>query len=79
MNLNNRYDIIFHLGPVIVPRSDGVRPSLHFNDSWRQKSDMALLSIFKMFGQHNVIEIEDQTLEDRVKKCYNYLLQLKKD
>ncbi len=73
MNLNSRYDIIFHLNPILELKDDGVRPDLHFDEQWRQKSNAALLSIFKMFGQHNVVEIKEKDLNERVKKCLNLI------
>jgi nicotinamide riboside kinase len=64
--LGNRYDLIVHLAPVIQPIEDGVRPALHFDKTWRDKSDSSLLTIYRMFGQKNVIEITSMDIKERV-------------
>ncbi|MDD5650483.1 MAG: AAA family ATPase [Candidatus Nanoarchaeia archaeon] len=73
LNLNSRYDIIFHLDPSVEPKDDGVRPDLHFDAQWRQKSNTDLLGIFKMFGQQNVVEIKEKDLDERIKKCLSLM------
>lgn len=67
--INNRYDIVFHLEPILNPKVDGVRPELHFNEEWRKKSNSTLLGLFNMFGQKNVIVIKENALEERIASC----------
>jgi len=67
--INNRYDIIFHLEPVLDPKVDGVRPELHFVEEWRKRSNSTLLGLFNMFGQKNVIVIRKNSLEERITSC----------
>jgi len=45
----SRYDIIFHLPPILKPVEDGVRAEEHFQDDWREKSDSMIVSIFQIF------------------------------
>lgn len=73
INLNNRYDYIFHLNPDIKPVKDGVRPAEHFDEVWRLHANSSILSNFKVFGQDNVIEIKNDNIDERISKCLEVL------
>jgi len=56
-----RYDIIFHLPPFFKPVEDGVRAEEHFQDSWREKSDSMIISIFQIF-KPRIFVVEKQRI-----------------
>jgi len=71
--LNNRYDYIFHLCPVIDPLKDKVRPDLHYDQEWRDRTNSIILSVFNFFGQKNIVVISNKDINDRVAICLKYL------
>lgn len=71
--LNNRYDVVFHLNPVIEPVNDGVRPELHFDKQWREKSNSIVLNLLSMFGQKKIVEITCIDMNERVDICLGNL------
>lgn len=79
VKLNNpipRYDAIFHLGPILKPVNDGVRPEQHFDESWRQKADMMIRSTMEIFKPANFFLINGENLESRVSICIHSLEKL---
>jgi len=74
INTPQRYDIIFHLPPVIKPVSDGVRPARDFDEKWRAAADAKITFILKeLFPCKNFIEITSVTMDDRVKECLKHM------
>lgn len=63
--LTPRYDLVIHLDPILKPVEDGVRPNLHFNEDWRNRSNNLIKEIFKIF-KHKFIIIKSINLNDRV-------------
>lgn len=71
-----RYDIIFHLRPTNKPVNDGIRPDEHFNDEWRNKSDIMIQAIMGIFKPCNFIILEQTNFEDRVSFCIEKIKEL---
>ena len=70
LNTPPRYDIIFHLPPVIEVVADGVRPAQHLNEEWRKQADLNIRYICKnLFPPRKWIEVTPLSIEDRVKFC----------
>jgi nicotinamide riboside kinase len=69
LNCPHRYDIIFHLPPIWKPVQDGVRPTEHFDESWRTEADLMLQFIFKLFPPRHFITLKTNTLDSRVDEC----------
>jgi nicotinamide riboside kinase len=61
-----RYDIIFHLPPVLKPIEDGVRPDLHFKDDWRLQTNSRIKSTFDIFRPVKFYEIDELTISEHV-------------
>lgn len=77
LNCPQRYDIIFHLCPILKPLKDGVRPELHFDEKWRDEADNKIQSIFKMlFPPKHFITLESISFEDRVNECIEHVLKI---
>jgi nicotinamide riboside kinase len=66
-----RYDIIFHLCPILKPVNDGVRPEQHFKDEWRNKTDLMIKATMNIFKPKKFLIMEQELLEDRVSFCIN--------
>jgi nicotinamide riboside kinase len=64
-----RYDIIFHLTPELKPSEDGVRPSLHFDDKWREKADILVRSVSEIFRPGHFYLVEQTDLDKRADFC----------
>lgn len=76
-NLGTRYDIIFYLPyNAFKPVKDGVRPDLHLDDSWRDKTDRMIRSTLEMFPPKKLVEIKEVSLYNRVGECMENLKQL---
>lgn len=73
LNQIPRYDIIFHLPPVLKPVRDGVRSELQFSDEWRREADLRLLSIFYIFPPRKLITLHSKTDEERVKEAIEHI------
>jgi hypothetical protein len=70
LNTPPRYDIIFHLPPVIEVVADGVRPAQHLDSEWRKEADVNIKYICKnLFPPKKWIEVTPLSIEDRVKFC----------
>jgi len=76
LNIPNRYDIIFHLPPILKPVNDGIRAEHHFDDNWRNNTDYNIRFVFDMFKPKKFITVDGNTIEDRVKFCVNKLYGL---
>lgn len=67
-----RYNIIFHLDPILKPIKDGIRLDLHFNETWRKEKNevirVTFREIFKPRIYHVIIE---ESLASRVKESLN--------
>lgn len=72
INFPPRYDIIFHLPPIWKPSHDGVRPDIHFEDSWREESDNRIQFIFKLFPPKHFYTIKGNTLDERIEECLSF-------
>ena len=72
-NLPKRYDLIFHLPPIIKPVQDGIRPETHFDEGWRNDADATIRFIFKQFKPNNFVCLESTNLEDRVDESMHYI------
>jgi nicotinamide riboside kinase len=64
-----RYDIVFHLCPVLKPVDDGVRSEQQFDDSWRTRADLMIRSIMNIFKPVEFYTLEQTDLEARVEFC----------
>lgn len=76
LNCPQRYDIVFHLPPILKPVKDGVRPDLHFDDDWREDADMKIKFIFNLFPPKQFVTLKSVKLEDRVNESIEYVLKL---
>jgi nicotinamide riboside kinase len=66
-----RYDIIFHLSPLLIPVDDGVRAKEHFDDAWRTKADSMIKMTMGIFKPKEFHSIEFIGLDERVNFCLN--------
>ncbi len=74
INTPQRYDIIFHLPPVLKPVADGVRPERDFNDEWRAKADSKIKFILEnLFPCKEFITIETVEMDARIKECLTHM------
>ncbi len=74
LNAPPRYDIIFHLPPVIECVNDGVRPAQHLDTEWRKQADINIRYICQtLFPPKKWIEVTPISIEDRVKFCCDEL------
>lgn len=72
-----RYDIIFHLPPVLQPVDDGVRAPIHFDAEWRNQADIKLKFIFEMiFKPAYMKTILDKDMDLRTRAVINTLKAL---
>lgn len=69
----HRYDMIFHLPPLLEPVDDGVRARDHLNSEWRVSADRMIVSTMNIFPPKNYLEITETSLEARVKACTDVL------
>jgi len=76
LNYPSRYDVVFHLPPILEPIRDGVRADHHFDQVWRKEADEKIKFIFKMFPPRKFIELKKVEMSDRVEECFNYLKYL---
>lgn len=72
LNCPRRYDIIFHLPPVLEPIRDGVRSEQQFDSNWRKEADNKLQLIFDIFPPKKFITINSTDLDDRVNECLGH-------
>lgn len=78
--LNNpqpRYDIIFHLPPVLKPVQDGVRPASNFDPHWREQADKELQSVFQIFKSHLFHTVQATNMSDRLIECMGVIRTVK--
>ena len=68
-NPRPRYDIIFHLPPLLKPVDDGVRPASNFDPHWREKANNSLLGVFEVFKPYLFFTVDLPNLEMRVEWC----------
>lgn len=64
-----RYDIIFHLPPVLTPVDDGIRGAEQFDSSWRNEADIQLMAIARFFNPVVLYEVASVEMSDRVSEC----------
>lgn len=69
----HRYDMIFHLPPVVNPVDDGVRVSQHLNSKWRETANKMIVTTMNIFPPKNYREITSTSLEERVDECIDIL------
>lgn len=74
LNRPRRYDIIFHLPPIIEVVNDGVRPEKHCDPAWRAEADNSIQFIFKtLFPPKKFVVMEATDLKARVNFCNKVL------
>lgn len=73
LNVPRRYDIVFHLPPVVVPVDDNIRVAQHLDDSWRKEADALIPFIFKLFPPKRFVVVKSATILERVEECLGYL------
>ena len=73
---NARYDVIFHLPPVIAAIDDGVRAKNHLDNNWRKEADEMIRSTLKIFPPKKYIEVKSTSLSDRVDECISILKKI---
>lgn len=71
-----RYDVIFHLPPVLNPIEDGIRSSEQFDPTWRADADAELRATFRCFKPCLFYTVKALRIEDRVKECMAVLESL---
>jgi len=64
-----RYDIIFHLNPILKPVDDGIRKIEQLDDSWREQSNILIKAVMTIFKPTQFLEINTPILEERVNFC----------
>lgn len=75
-NENKRYDIVFHLPPVLKPKRDGIRSEEQFDPAWREKADEEILSIFRIFKPRHLITLHSVTEPERVQEAINHIKKI---
>lgn len=78
LNTTPRYDVIFHLPPVVTPVKDGVRPEYQFEQAWREEADKRLLSLFYIFKPRKLVTLKTVKVDDRVKEAIGILHEYKR-
>lgn len=73
LNQVPRYDIIFHLPPILKPVKDGIRADHHFDDEWRRVADVRLQAMFHVFPPKKMITLQSTSVEDRVKEAIHHI------
>ena len=68
-----RYDVIFHLPPVLKPIDDGIRQQEQFEQGWREKADWRIQYVFDLFPPRHFITIKSIGMNDRVEECLQIL------
>lgn len=78
MKNNNprRYDIIFHLPPVIKPVKDGIRADYQFDKEWREKFNNQILGTFNLFRPENFVIINESSLNGRAEFALEKIKEL---
>jgi nicotinamide riboside kinase len=71
-----RYDVVFHLCPILKPVHDGVRPEEHFDEAWRKKADMMIQATMEIFKPSKFFIVEQHDLENRVSFCISKIEEL---
>lgn len=72
-----RYDIIFHLPPVVEPVDDGVRKLEHLDQHWRAENDVKLKFIFEtIFKPRILMTINEKDIDERAKVILEELKRL---
>lgn len=71
-----RYDIIFHLPPILKPVKDGIRIATHFEDEWREKMNRRLLAIAEIFPPKKLITINSVGIDERIEECMVHIEQM---
>ena len=64
-----RYDIIFHLLPVLKPVDDGIRLEEHFDEAWRKEADIMIKSTMIIFKPAHFYILEQKDLNTRTNFC----------
>ncbi len=71
-----RYNIIFHLTPVLNPIDDGVRAKEHLDPLWRADADRHIKFIFELlFKPKHIYVIDNVNMEYRI----NFIIETLKD
>ena len=78
VNMPPRYDLIFHLPPILKPVKDGVRADIHFDEEWRAKADIKIQFIFDLFPPRKIVSITSSGMMDRVNECMSYMDEMVK-
>ena len=74
LNEEYRYDIIFHLPPVIKLVDDGVRGQV--SDEERIIDDRFIRSLFDIFPPKHFVVIDDTDMDKRIEHCVNEISKL---
>jgi len=69
----HRYDMIFHLPPVVEPVDDGVRVPQHLDPKWREAANRMIVTTMNIFPPKNYFEITSTSLDQRVDDCIDIL------
>lgn len=72
-NYPSRYDIIFHLPPVLKPVEDGVRIKEHFDEEWRKEADYKIRFIFKLFPPKKFVALQSTGIMERVEESLEHI------
>lgn len=76
LNVPRRYDIVFHLPPVMAAVDDNVRSAEQLDERWRKEADSLIPFIFKLFPPKKFIVVDSIGLLDRVMECFEHLKAL---
>lgn len=70
LNMPPRYDLIFHLSPLVRPVDDGVRKKEYFDEEYRDiMNERILVTIRDIFPPILLIEVASEDLQERIKHC----------
>jgi nicotinamide riboside kinase len=76
LNSPKRYDVIFHLPPLLDPVDDGTREEGQLESNWLQKIDENLRAAFKIFPPIKFHVIESTNMDERLAICKMEVLNL---
>jgi len=77
LNVPRRYDIVFHLPPVMEAVDDNVRSSEQLDERWRKEADDLIPFVFKLFPPKQFIVVKSVALIERVTECIGHLKSLR--
>lgn len=72
-----RYDLVFHLPPLLRPVDDGTREQVQLEEAWRCAMDRRQQAVFELFAPAApLVVIEETGLQERVEACLGRIKEM---